>query len=347
MQKDLFNLLLITGTKGDFDHVAISGRLKKHAARIRLCDSIINLPMQIKMQCDSRATELVRRRLAKSGMKHLKKEDFAEIADLLGGVPLTAVISESDADELASKIHVEFPWLAPATEYAWNAMRLSASRGEPVKLDPVLLAGAPGLGKTAWSHQIASEISTPLVDVDASSGAGQFALVGLERGWSNAEAGRIVRTLIQEKIGNPVVFIDEVDKSKVMQTKGGRSLSMSDALLPLLETQSSKRWFCPFYALPFDMTKLSWIFAANDVSRIPGFLRSRVEIVNIAPPDIKTIEWFTEREATRAGLSCAATEAALEAIEESGKRLRRPLNLRDAQRIVQRAEALETRPVFH
>lgn len=347
MDNELFKLLLVDGRKSDFDHRAIADRFKKHAMQLMEYSPDEALPYRKAKKCEDRANTIVRRRLARNGMSHLKEETYREISELLDGVKKSIQVSEHQADELAAAIHEEFPWLAPATENAWHNMRLSASRGGAVILRPTLLAGPPGLGKTAWSHFVADLISSPIVDVDASNGAGQFALIGLERGWSNAEPGRVVRALIKERSASAVVFVDELDKTKDMLSKNGRTLSLSDALLPLLERQTAKRWMCPFYAVPFDMTQISWIFAANDASRIPAPLQSRIETVQLEAPSLELISWFLEREAGRAGLSDTATEAALAALEVSAQKLTRSLSLRDAKRIVRRAEALETRPAFH
>ncbi|MEL6463400.1 MAG: AAA family ATPase [Pseudomonadota bacterium] len=334
MDQELFQLLQIDGDARDFDHVVIGERLKRHAGKLRVYDDYRLLPYHVTKRCERRAAELVRRRLKRAGMVHLDEKAFEKIKDLIGGVPLVGRLSEHQADEAASKIHEEFPWLAAATENVWHSMRRTAARGEPVKLGPLLLAGPAGLGKTAWSHFVPEAIQTPIVDVDASSGAGQFALVGLERGWSSAEAGRVVRALVQHQIGNPLVFVDELDKSKELRSKRGRDVSFTDALLPLLEPQSARRWTCPYYSMILDLTRISWIFAANDLDLVPEVLRSRIEMIRLEAPSFKLIAWFLEREAVRAGPSDAATEAALAALEVGHARLCRPLGLRDAKRIV-------------
>lgn len=243
--------------------------------------------------------------------------------------------------------HAAFPWLGQATEYAWHSMRRSAKRGETVQLGPVLLNGPPGLGKTAWSTHIAKSMQRPFTSVDVSSGAGQFAFTGLERDWSGVEDGRVVRSILQHRTGNPIIFVDELDKATGMTSSKGWFLSIEQALLPILKPESARHWTCPFFAVPFDLSKVSWILASNDASRILEPLLSRMQIIEVSPPSMDQMVWFTDREAGRLGLSQASTGAVIDALQASERMLQRDLNLRDVKRMLHRAESLESRPRFH
>ena len=60
---------------------------------------------------------------------------------LRDGVRLAAIPTEHHADELAAALHAEFPWMAPATEAVWQAMRRSVRCGEPgLRLPPAATA---------------------------------------------------------------------------------------------------------------------------------------------------------------------------------------------------------------
>ncbi len=59
-----------------------------------------------------RAARLLERRKSASGLDHLKKEDRDRLEVLKDGAMLITIPSEHRADELASELHAEMPWMA-------------------------------------------------------------------------------------------------------------------------------------------------------------------------------------------------------------------------------------------
>jgi len=103
--------------------------------------------------------ECVRR---KSGLGHLSRDDRDRLSILRDGVRLARIASEHQADELAARLHDEMPWMAPATEYAWHAMRRSVREGRPgFRLPPVILDGPPGIGKSPHCGSATGRCSVP------------------------------------------------------------------------------------------------------------------------------------------------------------------------------------------
>ena len=95
-----------------------------------------------------RVARLLERRKSASGLDHLKKEDRDRLEVLKDGAALITIPSEYRADELAAELHADMPWMAPATEIVWQAMRRSVREGWPgLRLPPLPLDGPPGIGK--------------------------------------------------------------------------------------------------------------------------------------------------------------------------------------------------------
>lgn len=69
---------------------------------------------------------------------HLKTDDREEIDTLKSGTRLVEIDSEARADEIAAALHAEMPWMSPATEVLWQAMRQSV--GSRYSLPDALLA---------------------------------------------------------------------------------------------------------------------------------------------------------------------------------------------------------------
>ena len=75
------------------------------------------------------------------------------------------VATEARADEIAADIHARMPWMAPATEAAWHAMRRCAQSGAPVLPELLVTDGASHFKSEAFRQVcadlgIATEIAT-------------------------------------------------------------------------------------------------------------------------------------------------------------------------------------------
>ena len=225
-----------------------------------------------------RARKLVDRRGQANGLSHLRTDQKDRLRRLVGEVPAQAVASEHRADEIAASLHEEMPWMAPAMEAAWGALRRSAREGTPVRFGPMILAGPPGVGKTAWARRLAARLDLPACMIDASKGLASFSLVGTEKGWASQQPGRPLETMIEARIANPVVIIDEVCKTSSPMTTRGTSAAFLPAMLGLLEPESSRAWDCPFFRIAIDMSHVSWVMTANTLRTLPEPLMSRCRV---------------------------------------------------------------------
>lgn len=291
-----------------------------------------------------RASLLAERQAAHAGITHLKKDELARIKPVLAGVELAMARSEHWADEIAASLHAEMPWMAPATDYAWQALRRAARRGGPIAFRPVVLNGAPGIGKSAWARKLAKLLALPTADIDASKGGAGFAVAGVERGWGTALPGRPLDLILAKRIANPLIIVDEICKAKHAASTGGSHYSFTDAMLSLVEPATATEWECNYFRLRFDMSHILWVMTANDVRTAPEPLRSRSQLIQL--PDITPaqIADFATAQARKMGLSDAGLGAILDALDRAPGMLGRRISLRDVIRMLERGEALEDRP---
>lgn len=99
----------------------------------------------------------------KSGMDHLDDKDRQKLEVFRNGAELKTVDTEHEADEIASAIHQEMPWMSAATEVIWHDLRASVRNGDPApRLRPVLLVGPPGIGKTHWARSVGQQLAVPM-----------------------------------------------------------------------------------------------------------------------------------------------------------------------------------------
>lgn len=338
---------------------AISMRLRKHLMRLRGHDIDDDataetwdaaLEAVTEHDCDRiqrRAKAYVERVRAASGTMHLKHEEKQRLRPVKGGVQAMTVETEARADEIAALIHAQMPWMAPATEAAWHAMRRCAQTGAAAfRLPPLLLVGPPGIGKSHWARALGDLLRVPTTLIDAAAEAAGFAVAGIQRGWHSAGAGKPLDTILNHRIINPVIVVDEVEKAGHARSSRGTSHALTDSLLSLQEPHTAARWECPFYRLPFDMSHIGWVMTANTRRGLPAPLLSRCPPLNLPALGIADLTRFAEREGVRRGLSAPA----LEAVTETLARLRgreEVLSLRSVLRMLDRAEQMERRPVLN
>lgn len=247
---------------------------------------------------------------------HLKPAERERLEALRDGVRLAAIPTEHRADELAAALHAEFPWMAPATEAVWQAMRRPVRCGEPgLRLPPLLLDGPPGIGKSHWARHLGMLLAVPSMVFEATVENASFGLVGSQRGWGNAAPGRLLNTMLQHRIGNPVVIVDEVEKAGRASSNKGQSFGLAEALLPRLEPISARAWSCPFYEVKFDMGWVIWVLTSNNWRLLPEPLLSRCPPLRLRELTLADLAGFVGREGAKRGLSGAATDAICAALE--------------------------------
>jgi hypothetical protein len=293
---------------------------------------------------NARSSKLAKDRVAAAGVSHLKREEYDRLEPSLTGMQVIMAKSQSWADEIAAQLHDDMPWMGRATEYAWHALRRSAQRGEPVLIRPVILNGPPGIGKSVWARSLATALDIPYADVDATKGAAGMALVGVERGWATAQPGRPLEVMLSKRLANPLIVVDEVCKAKSVTSNKGTSYSFGDALLSLLEPATAKAWDCPYFRVRFDMSHISWVLTSNNVENLSEPVRNRCQVIEI--PDVTTeqLQEFAVKKGVDFGLSEAAVEAVMMAVDQAPIVTGRRLSLRDVVRMLERAEMMEGRP---
>ena len=143
---------------------------------------------------------------------------------------------------------------------------------------PILLLGAPGVGKTHFATQMTEFLSLTFEKFDFSMPQANFSLVGLDRGYSEANEGHIFNLLVNSEYANPVLFIDEVDKC------GDERHAPNKILLTLLEKEAANQFKDLFIKAPINAQHINWIFTANYEANIPKEILSRMMVFHIDAP---------------------------------------------------------------
>lgn len=163
-----------------------------------------------------------------------------------------------------------------------NAMTMADATGVPTRIPPMLLLGPPGVGKTHFSHRVAELLGAPHASVHFDQPTAGAQLRGSDKYWSNSETGLLFNLLCLGEFANPVVLLDELDKSA-----GGGSRQDVDPVAQLhgaLEPETARCMTDISVEVEFDASMVTYIATANTVRGIGLPILSRMEIFSIELP---------------------------------------------------------------
>lgn len=163
-----------------------------------------------------------------------------------------------------------------------NRIALAAALDRPVRVPPILLVGAPGVGKTYFTHRLAEALAVPYSSITFDQPSAGSQLRGSDKYWSNTESGILFNLICLGRAANPVVLLDEIDKSA--RIKVGRDLDPLAQLHGALEPQTSTRIVDISTEVEFDASMVTYIATANTIDDISPSILSRFEIFHIHSP---------------------------------------------------------------
>ncbi len=205
------------------------------------------------------------------------------------------------------------PQFGHVTAWILRAATLAMAGGQPLRLDPCVVLGPPGVGKTFYARRLAEafDVSTLTIPMNLVTDRGSW-FSGLAPAWRAAGPGKIAQLLIDSDSASPVVVIDEIEKSSPINP----SETPINVVHSLLERENARAFQDEFLEIPLRADAIIWIATANDLSPLPASIVDRLITfeISLQPDQMQAIQrsLFAEANVASGNLFETPSEALFE-----------------------------------
>lgn len=221
--------------------------------------------------------------LERPGDKNARDKQHEEILNKLREKP-DVYLPKASARHVKNMatLRRDFPNFTEVIQHVEEHLNLLIVEREVVNLEPLLLIGPPGVGKTEFARRLAEALRLSFSSEDLATCTGSFVLTGSSSAWASGQQGAVSKAAMNLKPGyGALLLLDELDKAA-----GDAKFPVAPALLNILEPNTAERFIDEYLGVPLNICRvISIIATGNDLSCVDSPLKSRLRVFNVPAPD--------------------------------------------------------------
>lgn len=156
------------------------------------------------------------------------------------------------------------------------AAEMSRLQGSSSHAPVLCFVGIQGVGKTSIAKSIANALDRGFIRVALGAMGTVAQIRGVPLSEAGAEPGQIVKALVRAGTMNPVILLDEIDKTS---SESGLRSDLMAALLEILDPEQNSTFSDHYLDFPIDLSQVIFITTANNLGGISAALQDRLEVI--------------------------------------------------------------------